>query len=577
MRLLSGHPLKLLPIALALLLTAPSPAQERTDFADVVHVNVVNVDVRVTDKAGDPVTDLEVGDFELLEDGKPVEISNFYAVVNGEPAGGAPDPAPDVEPVGEAAAGPPTQTHQEARARAPGVPPDQQLHLIIYVDNLNLRPLNRNRVVRALRDFVRRHVDEGDRTMVVTYERALHTRQPFTTDSAQLSRTLQELETMSAQGVHADSDRLDAVRAIQEIEDDARLVNQAVTVVQTYAESQYNDLMFTIDSLRDFVDLLAGLRGRKALLYVSDGIPQRPGEDLFYALNDVSQRFTGSRAINLTSTHRFDSSRRLQELAAQAASARVSFFTIDAGGLRAPTTGTVMPDRPGVVGPIIDSVYVSNRQAPLRLMAEATGGRVILNTNKFGPALDDISRDLSTYYSLGFQPGHYGDGRYHRLEVRVKRKGLRVHHREGYRDETVETRMGQSVMAGLEFGSGENALGARLQRGHSRRLEDGNYHVPVRVLVPISSLTLLPGEEHRSGRFRLFVAVQDGEGRSTPIRQVPVTVEIEDERWEAVRHATYPYELSLTVAPGEQRLAIGIRDELGAAEALLVETLSIGS
>lgn len=49
-------------------------------YREAVQVRVVNVDVRVRDKKGRPVTDLVAGDFEILEDGKPMEISNFALV-----------------------------------------------------------------------------------------------------------------------------------------------------------------------------------------------------------------------------------------------------------------------------------------------------------------------------------------------------------------------------------------------------------------------------------------------------------------------------------------------------------------
>ena len=51
-----------------------------TNFIDTVDVNVINVDVFVTDKDGHRVTGLTQDDFELLVDKRPVAISNFYAV-----------------------------------------------------------------------------------------------------------------------------------------------------------------------------------------------------------------------------------------------------------------------------------------------------------------------------------------------------------------------------------------------------------------------------------------------------------------------------------------------------------------
>src|SRR5687767_2810675 len=58
----------------------PAPAAPPTEFREVVEVNVVNLTVRVTDKEGHSVKGLGRGDFEILEDGKPVEIANFYEV-----------------------------------------------------------------------------------------------------------------------------------------------------------------------------------------------------------------------------------------------------------------------------------------------------------------------------------------------------------------------------------------------------------------------------------------------------------------------------------------------------------------
>ncbi|MFQ5540561.1 MAG: hypothetical protein ACE5FB_09160, partial [Candidatus Binatia bacterium] len=68
----------------------------------------------------------------------------------------------------------------------------------------------------------------------------------------------------------------------------------------------------------------------------------------------------------------------------------------------------------------------ANLIAPLQLMADATGGKAIVNTQAIGPALDRMSEDFHTYYSLGYRPPTPGDGRYHSIEVKVKGKGRRV-------------------------------------------------------------------------------------------------------------------------------------------------------
>ena len=60
-----------------LLLAAPQPPQKPALKSGVT---VVEVDVVVTDKSGRPVRGLAREDFEIDEDGRPVEIATFSAV-----------------------------------------------------------------------------------------------------------------------------------------------------------------------------------------------------------------------------------------------------------------------------------------------------------------------------------------------------------------------------------------------------------------------------------------------------------------------------------------------------------------
>ena len=65
----------------------PQQSSGRKDKEDVVRISVtlIQVDVAVTDKKGRPVTDLKPGDFEIYEDGRRQQITNF-SYVSLEPA-----------------------------------------------------------------------------------------------------------------------------------------------------------------------------------------------------------------------------------------------------------------------------------------------------------------------------------------------------------------------------------------------------------------------------------------------------------------------------------------------------------
>ena len=68
----------------------------------------------------------------------------------------------------------------------------------------------------------------------------------------------------------------------------------------------------------------------------------------------------------------------------------------------------------------------------LRILADETDGRAILNSNDLDRGLRQIVRDSSAYYLLGYTSAVTTDGKFHKINVRVKRPGLQVRARPGY-------------------------------------------------------------------------------------------------------------------------------------------------
>ena len=560
---------RLIPLALVLaLLPAPALLAQQGEseapaldapFLDVVDVSVVNVDVYVTDKKGNRITGLKREDFELTVQKKPVAITNFYAVEGGvahTEAGVPLAPAQDLDP------------RLLADDRRRRVPEDQRLHLVIYVDNLNLRPFTRNRALRYVRGFLNNRLRPGDEVMLVTYERSLHVRHHFTSDPEIIGSALYEVEEMSGMGVHADSDRRDILRDIYEA-DSVNVVRGRAT---QYAESLYSDMRFTVDALTEIVDTLAGLPGRKAILYVSDGLPMRAGEDVFHALSD---RFQASGDNFLMDGLRYDLSRDFQKLTSRANAHRVTFYTLEAAGLR---TYSFMDASNSTIGggSRIDQIHFSNIQSSLRLMAHETGGMVLVNTNNFQPLLDRVAEDFDTYYSLGFSPGSAESGRYHRIGVKVKgRKGLVVRTRDGYRDKPVSTRMSEGTLAALHYGYQSNPLGIEIEVGDEREHSSGQVLVTVKVRIPIGRISFLPQAEMQRGRLRLFVGARDQDGGLSPIQDVPLPIEIPQADFEHAREQFYEYSMNLLMRRGRQVVAVGVRDEIGAVNGFATRGLSV--
>jgi VWFA-related protein len=86
----------------------------------------------------------------------------------------------------------------------------------------------------------------------------------------------------------------------------------------------------------------------------------------------------------------------------------------------------------------------------LQAMAENTGGRAFINTNDVVPGIEQVFRETSSYYLLGYSPSPRGaDGAYRRLEVKVTRPGLEVRARKGYFVTSPEAAPIESVSLGL--------------------------------------------------------------------------------------------------------------------------------
>jgi VWFA-related protein len=110
----------------------------------------------------------------------------------------------------------------------------------------------------------------------------------------------------------------------------------------------------------------------------------------------------------------------LQELYTEANRNNVSVYWVDPRGLGA------MSGRGSLRG-------IADQQDALKALSLYTDGRAIINRNDLTMAMKDIVRDSSGYYLLGYNSTFSGaDGKFHEINVRVKRSGVDVRARKGY-------------------------------------------------------------------------------------------------------------------------------------------------
>lgn len=571
---------------------ADEPPAAPPSFGEAIEVNVVNVDVHVTDRDGRPVTDLRREDFEILEDGKRMEVSNFRRV---EPEGGPAASLPAASPSPQSATAPQPPPGQ--------LPPEERLHLIVYVDNFNLSPQNRTKVLRQLRSFLR-DLSPKNRVMLVTNDLAVNVLLPFTTDPAAVEAALNTIESLPTLGQESANERRQVVHRILELREAVRKLdgpcsNMLLAPAESYAETTRQEVLRSINAMTVLVNSLSGVPGRKAVLHVSDGLPVTPGEEAFQllvelcgggtqsGLQDVfdgdllDQNVQISGRTLMIKAQGYSTAEDFDKLAAHANANRVTLYTLQASGLTnvaAAEGGSPFEERMYQLQ-TMQSIYTANLQNSLTLLATETGGRAILNANDLASDLRRMQEDLGSYYSLGYVPAHSGDGREHRIEVKVRRPGLQVRYRRGYRDKPAIERAVDRTLAAVYHGFEENPLGVTLALGEQRPAAAGNHvSVPIKLRIPLFKLGIFPQPDQTyRGRLRLLVSTRDEKGRVSPIRQVEVPLQIPPEEILYAMGKFYEYELTLNLPPGEQHLAIAVRDESTTTTSVLSRTLTVNA
>jgi VWFA-related protein len=523
------------------------PAAE--SFKESIEVSVVNLDVYVTDKKGQPITGLKKEDFQVLEDGRPVEISNFFA----ESRGTAPAPP--------AASGGPGQS-------APERPVSQRLRLVVFVDDVNLSQANRMRILQNVGKFLHSELKPGDEVMLVRYNQKLDIRRQFTPDLKVVDADIAEilnLPTDVRKYQQSFNQAMNSIWAAQlggERGGESTRGMEIENQLESWASEEGIMVQGSLDALDSVVSWLAGVPGRKAVLYVSDGLPITPGLDLYTIYSRAPREPSITQRISAMNAEKYDMTTRFRQITSHASRNRVAFYPIEAYGTRN-----------GDSVSLFDSISLEVRQAGLRFLADDTGGRALLNATDVPSALAKVADDFETYYSIGYQPNRPGDEAEHKIEVKVKPRGAQARYRQWYRDKPVSETVAEATLAVMRFGPEDNPLGASLEVVPDKKPGE----TLVRIKVPVAKLFLQPNGASRQGQLRLYV-VASGEGSTTPVRQTKlVTVEVPEAEAAAGSKKEYTHEIAIPLKPGYYALGVGVRDELAAATSYLRREITVGA
>src|SRR5687768_13823643 len=414
-----------------------------------VEVNYVDVDVVVTDEKGNFVSGLKREDFEVFEDGKPQKIDTFTYVEI---------PIQQENPF--VLAGRPVSSDTQSNRK----PFTGRLY-VIMLDDLDVASMRTAQVKKSAKEFVDRYMGANDIAAVIHTSGRTDAAQEFTSNKALLHAAIDKfvgrrMRSLTIERLDSYYQRLSMLYNDQP-QDDSGNDPQPSSDPGGHSRMEPTDFergyraVGVLDSLKNTAEFLATVRGRrKAVLFFSEGID--------YPITDSFGGHSASDVIRAT-----------QDAITMAARANVNFYTIDPRGLvgmtnefmemagsgspemagapamRTPGTNAAITGVLGGAGGPFNAqtelmAELMLSQGSLRELAEQTGGIASVNTNSLTNTFTQIVQANSRYYVLGYYPpNHPRNGRFHKIEVRTKKPGLKVAARKGYgspRGRTAEER-----------------------------------------------------------------------------------------------------------------------------------------
>lgn len=571
-------------------------------YGEVVEVELVNVEVRVRDRKGMPVTGLTAADFEVFHDAQAVPISHFTEFRNGSPA-----PSADAQAVADSPAAAIASNHS----------------LIVYFDELHLQATHRGALIEALQRFISSQRVPAEKIMILRQGRDLHVEAPFGTSERELNKVLSELQK-STPGLSYETALRQALDEIQRTWNQSRdatgsgergvaqipgstiggvgsasgsvgggtsprdvtgaspslsggIVPSSCDIFDSRVEAILDGWMrersslisVTLARLADCSAYLEGLPGSKSLLYLSDVLETRPGS----ALSNYADTICPGGQQNLfMNTLGEQLEGAFRALTRHAAANRVTFYSLQGGGLQVGSTGGARET--GVRAGSIASFEASRRaddQSGLVMLAEETGGRAVLNQNDYREALQELSAEMLSFYSLAYRPPPADGGPQHRIEVRLQDRSLVARYRQGYTEKSVDQRFSESLQGALFLGLVDNPLQARLGAGDFRAAGEGVVVVPLRVVLPVARVSFTPrGDQLMAGVLVRILARNLESGR---LRTRDKSFQVRHQPGSEGEWIQLPVEVELD--PGAHQLAVGVLDQESGVRSLVSTTVEL--
>ncbi|HEY1936310.1 MAG TPA: VWA domain-containing protein [Candidatus Angelobacter sp.] len=377
------------------------------------NVHLVVLDVVALDDHGRPASDLNRDDFVVMEDGKPQPLKQFERRMSSFAA-----TAESNVPLSP-------NEYRNVPAQVPNAVN------VILLDMLNSPTQDQGEARRHLISFLRA-MPKGRQVALYGLDTKLHLIQNFTGDSDTLIAAAEQAQgkpsvlRQSTADQNADGEIVADIRANAPAIVAARI---ASFMKDTDTAKTDQRVGLTLQSLQQLARSLAGVPGRKNLIWLSSGFP----------LN-LEENFEDGRGVVSTAARNYRAA--VEQTTAILAEAQIAVYPVDSqgvivGGVDVTVSGRGMFDteRSGTIGDVMSqqATQYSAVHNSMELLAKNTGGQAFYNGNDLKSAIGRSMELGSSYYTLTYTPSNTDwNGGLRKIEVKAPGKKVKLIYRRSY-------------------------------------------------------------------------------------------------------------------------------------------------
>ncbi|MBA3633590.1 MAG: VWA domain-containing protein [Acidobacteria bacterium] len=536
---------------------AQTPTGTPPDDVLKISTTLIQADVTVTDKDGKVVTDLKPEDFEIYENGKKQEITNFsFVSVDTKSAPTAPVKSPTATknsiPI------PPIKLKAEQVRRT----------YALVVDDLGLAFPSIFWVKESLKKFVNEQMREGDLVAIIRTGSGIGALQSFTSDKRQLTAAIDKIKWNSY-----GRSGISTFAPIRESLKENLAGKQKLTggVRDPLGSEEDNQFEKEIEEFRN-ENFSVGTLG--ALNYVIRGMRDLPGRKAVMLFSEGFALTFNENQSPVPKSNRIQNAMRV--LADMANRSSVVIYTLDPRGLQVPG----MANAEDNIKNIFDASPTAKlqdrndmfreSQQSLRYLAYETGGFPFINQNSLDLGMRRVLADQSSYYLLGYQPDDETfdpkKNKFNKLEIKLTRPDLKVRYRSGFfgvTDEKIQNvaqTPQQKLMNALTSPFGANGINLSLYPVYQNDAKTGDM---IQALVHINAKDLKFTETNGNRRVNFDLVAMTFGDNGIPVDKLlkNYTVEVGEKIYQNMLANGFVYTLPVPIKKaGAYQFRIALRD-----------------